>query len=306
MLKVEPTASHSDVEHAIEAQYNQWRRLVTHHTPEVANAATQALEDLDVIRGTLLDEGKHEVYDRSIGLRLSVGGLADPSSLLQSVMGAPTAPPAPTIMSVTAKPESLWACYRCGTENPTQTKFCLKCGAQLVRKCPECNTDASLVASGICSNCGSHFNTASKRIQLRQNIIDRQQVLANLEHQLAEIESTAERQSDGTYADPIQTPLNPLSVSVPLIVLGGLLLALPMDASRAFGPRLLGIVLMLAGCALYLPLRRRFAADLHALSAWSAEFERETATLRNQIAGTQEEIERCEAELNASILAKAQ
>lgn len=47
ILNLQPTASSADIQTAFENQYNQWRRLVTHHDPKVVNQANQALQALE-------------------------------------------------------------------------------------------------------------------------------------------------------------------------------------------------------------------------------------------------------------------
>ena len=41
-LQVAPTASVAEIEAAWEERYNHWRRLVTHHDPQVVNEANQS------------------------------------------------------------------------------------------------------------------------------------------------------------------------------------------------------------------------------------------------------------------------
>ena len=45
-------------------------------------------------------------------------------------------------------------CSNCGTENPTDQKFCGECGAPLVRTCPACGT-ANPPANKFCGQCGA-------------------------------------------------------------------------------------------------------------------------------------------------------
>ncbi len=84
-LNLSPSATTRQIEAAIDHQYNKWRRLVTHHDPNIAHQANQALRLLQDIRGTLTNPAKREVYDKAIGLRGTVGGLADPEALLTQV-----------------------------------------------------------------------------------------------------------------------------------------------------------------------------------------------------------------------------
>jgi hypothetical protein len=183
MLQVAPSASDAEILVAYEAQYNQWRRLVTHHDPNIVNQANQALQALETIRETLGESSRRSAYDAGIGLAGAVGGLADPAALLQPLQRptapAPMAPPTPTPQSppsaIVAGVPGLWACAKCGTDNPSQTKFCFKCGNQLVRACPECRKETSLIATGMCGECGYSYDRALQRQELRQQIATLQQ-----------------------------------------------------------------------------------------------------------------------------------
>lgn len=83
VLKVRPDASVSEIEVALDAQYNYWRRLVTHHEPEVASQANESLRAIEVIRTTLTDATRRSTYDEVIGLAGIVGGLTDPGIVAQ-------------------------------------------------------------------------------------------------------------------------------------------------------------------------------------------------------------------------------
>ncbi len=52
MIEVKPTATDKEIETAIDARYNQWRALVTHHDDKVRDQANQAMRMLEQIRGT--------------------------------------------------------------------------------------------------------------------------------------------------------------------------------------------------------------------------------------------------------------
>ena len=188
LLQITPGASDAEILAAYETQYNQWRRLVTHHDPNVVNQANQALQALETIRQTLGDPSRRAAYDAGIGLAGPIGGLADPATLLQSLQRpaapAPMAPPPPAPMSqttttapATMATPGLWACAKCGTDNPAQTKFCFKCGNQLVRTCPECRKETSLIATGMCGECGYSYDRAMQRQEIKQQIATLQQEL---------------------------------------------------------------------------------------------------------------------------------
>jgi ribosomal protein L40E len=178
ILQIAPSAGAAEIETAYETQYNQWRRLVTHHDPDIVNQANQALQALEKIRATLADPVRRAAYNEGIGIGGVSGGLADPNAMLRAIQ-PPAAPPpplpnAPTATQVVAPPtglaSGLWACAKCGTDNPAQTKFCFKCGNQLVRKCPACGKEASLIATGRCGECGVDYDEAMHRNDVKRQI----------------------------------------------------------------------------------------------------------------------------------------
>ena len=166
ILKVQPIASVSEIEAAYEAQYNQWRRLVTHHDPSVVNQANQALDMLQRIRVTLTDIAKRAGYDEAIGISGPIGGLADPEVLSRTLT-----PPSPiprkrsdTLAQSPATSEQrvdAWTCPRCHTANLVRTRFCKNCGQSLGRTCPNCDQLIE-VAAKFCTECG-----ADDRVALR-------------------------------------------------------------------------------------------------------------------------------------------
>ncbi|MGB3218562.1 MAG: zinc ribbon domain-containing protein [Anaerolineae bacterium] len=174
MLKIQPTASAVEVETAIEEQYNQWRRLVNHHDANVINQANMALSTLETIRATLTDPSRRSAYDAGIGLGGTMGGLADLSVILQS-LGPTMTPPMPGFPKPTGTPpaatasSSLWTCPKpeCRADNPPHTRYCFKCGTELVRQCPECSAITSLVATKMCGACGYNYDVAAQRRDLR-------------------------------------------------------------------------------------------------------------------------------------------
>lgn len=164
LLKIQPTASPSEIESAIDAQYNQWRRLVTHHDPNVVNQAHQALASLQQIRTILTDPGKRAGYDAAIGLSgQSLGGLADPEALLSQNSAAPAPSMTPlgsssqTPVDITSASKDLpldaWECPKCKSPNPIGTRHCKKCGARVGINCPRCNLLIDINAKH-CSECG--------------------------------------------------------------------------------------------------------------------------------------------------------
>lgn len=82
VLKVATDANPAEIEAAYDAQYNHWRRLVTHHDPKIVHRANQALRWLEQIRTTLLDDELRTAYDARLGLTPGISGLADPQAQL--------------------------------------------------------------------------------------------------------------------------------------------------------------------------------------------------------------------------------
>jgi hypothetical protein len=160
------------------------------------------LQLLETIRTTLTNTNMRAVYDAGIGIGVMLGGLADPEAILHQTATAPT-PPSPDLLkphttapsaAAVSKPK-LWVCPKCNCDNPVDTKYCYKCGAQLVRNCPECNKMTSLVVSGFCGNCGFQYEVALQRAELTGKIESAQQQLDTLETQLKSAESEEQKAS---------------------------------------------------------------------------------------------------------------
>jgi len=163
ILKVEPTASVPEIEAAFELQYNQWRRLVTHHDPNVVTQANQALMTLEQVRTTLTDPTKRSAYDAGLRLGGAVGGITDPTAVLRDA-ATPTFRPTPPKATRAVQPASVqrvdaWICPKCQTANPVQTRFCRKCGHQIGNDCPNCGEMVEAVAE-FCQACGVNIKEA--------------------------------------------------------------------------------------------------------------------------------------------------
>lgn len=160
ILKISPTASANEVQAAIDAQYDQWRRLVAHHKPEVVEQANQRLRVLETIRATLTDPAKRAVYDAS----LNVGGLADPEAVIR-MHGEPPPPPLKPRGSPGLpgdRPVDAWVCPQCGTTSPRGTRFCSKCRAQIGIDCPKCKR-LTLQSDPYCAECGADLREELER-----------------------------------------------------------------------------------------------------------------------------------------------
>lgn len=188
MLKVQPSASSQEIEAAIEQQYNQWRRLTTHHDPNVVNQSNQALALIDKIRQTLTDPARREVYDNAIGITgQQIGGIIDPDLLLQSIpTGAPLAPPAPRAVAApgpaapgTVIRADVWVCPKCQHPNAVGAQFCAKCGVKVGNQCPNCDKMTEL-ANNFCPYCGvdkvkTYQNQRAQELKKAQNDLRDQQ-----------------------------------------------------------------------------------------------------------------------------------
>jgi len=187
-LQVSSTATVAEIEAAYEDRYNHWRRLVTHHDPEVVNRANQALRWLEKAHVTLTDPAKREAYDAGIGLRGPVGGLAD----LEAGSGDTGPPPGPDFgsqragASVTGQRVDAWVCPQCQAPNPLGTRFCNRCGQQLGIKCPKCGK-LTQAAAPYCSECGVDIEGESRRRKAEHEAERRREERQRLQFHQAEL-----------------------------------------------------------------------------------------------------------------------
>lgn len=155
MLNISPSASISEIEAVLDEQYNKWRRLVTHHDPQIVEKANRSLRVLEQIRETLTNTANRKIYDQS----LNVGGLADPDAVLKSMgTGGSTSmtPPPPQSQSPKVAASTTvehWVCAKCDTANKVGTVYCTKCGNAVGQRCPQCNEIIAIDAK-FCSGCG--------------------------------------------------------------------------------------------------------------------------------------------------------
>jgi len=159
MLQVQPTATDKEIETAIDARYNQWRALVTHHDPNVVNQANQAIQLLEQIRATLTDPAKRAVYDEAIGVKGATAGLVDPTAVINMPHVTMPPPPRPPMPNPTvgatgaAGTVNAWVCPKCSVANGIGTRFCRNCGTALGRECPNCEKTIEAIAK-FCPDCG--------------------------------------------------------------------------------------------------------------------------------------------------------
>jgi hypothetical protein len=199
ILKVPPTATTAEIEAALGIHYNHWRRLVTHHDPAVVNQANQALQALEMIRATLTDPEKRTVYDAAIGVNGPVGGLADPTVLLQPA--TPVPPPPIAVKTQSPPPPAIteqadaWVCPKCQRANAPGTPFCKQCGQKLGRKCPKCGKLTEALFS-FCAFCGVDMDVflREKQMQAQQAVDKSLARISNLIRQIQQTKSTRDLQ----------------------------------------------------------------------------------------------------------------
>ncbi|MCL4299594.1 MAG: zinc ribbon domain-containing protein [Anaerolineae bacterium] len=155
ILKVQPTASNAEIQVAIDAQYNQWRRLATHRNPRIVDEANHSLRTLEEIRSILTDSKKRAEYDIEIGMSNQINGLADPEIFLQK---SKLSPPLFNITKsfsrefITRRVDA-WICSKCQTANQIEARYCVTCGQQIGRNCPKCLKLIEF-ANLFCPHCG--------------------------------------------------------------------------------------------------------------------------------------------------------
>lgn len=163
VLKLEINASPEAINAAIDERYNEYRRLVNHHDPEIVEQANRALRQLEEIRSTLTNPEKRAVYDQS----LSFGGLADPAALLQAASAgtAMITPPSVRLEEQAKAEESPWRCINCGKLNREGSKVCANCQKVLARSCPSCGNVVPL-ADKYCSNCSANVEEEIAKLKI--------------------------------------------------------------------------------------------------------------------------------------------
>lgn len=177
ILNVSPTASTSDIEQALDAQYNQVRRLITHHDPNIVNQANRDLQVLEKIRSILTDVGKRSAYDAAILPQF--GGLVDPQIQPSSPNSQPSlfvGSPQPAVSASPSQPvgpipsQRGWTCPKCQSINAVNSQFCKSCGETLAAPCPACKHLAERNAE-FCTNCGVNILRAAEKNKLDAQLI---------------------------------------------------------------------------------------------------------------------------------------
>lgn len=181
MLKVSHTATNQEIQAAIDERYDQCRRLVTHHDPNVVNQANVALQSLEKIRETLLNPDRKSVYDEALGISGNmVGGLMDPQmaaanlpARVPMMVSGPATRALPAYMPTSAPPDG-WYCTKCNSISQVGSLFCKACGNEIGQTCPKCGASFEKTAQ-FCPSCGVHPQQyAEEQEKARLETIERQ------------------------------------------------------------------------------------------------------------------------------------
>ena len=192
VLHVSPTATHSEIEVAVDEQYNKIRRLVTHQDSTVVIQANQTLLVLEKIRATLLDADKRASYDAAIEVNTTIGGLIDQSTQARlpaaslpfaspNLLVPPSIHQAPRYLPPTqANVQQMWFCLKCKSKNIVNSQFCKSCGESLAVSCPECNNLVEKEAQ-FCTHCGVSIIQARQKKELQAQLVKYHLELTNTE-----------------------------------------------------------------------------------------------------------------------------
>jgi len=193
-LKISPSASASEIQVALDTLYNQSRRLVTNHAPEVVQQANQALLTIEQVSTTLLDPVKRANYDAT--LNNSIGGVFDPSAQGQprsdSYAGpgmVPMSPPnvhQPQLGGIPQAVSNGWVCPKCHFVEPVGTKFCKNCGQTLGKECPKCRTLLE-PNTQFCRECGVNVREHERALEIQTAEAEAKRIAE--QRRLAEIEA---------------------------------------------------------------------------------------------------------------------
>ncbi len=172
ILKLTTTATMAEIETALNAQYHQWRRLVTHHDPTIVNQANQELQLLEQIRETLTIPEERAAYDTSLNEDVAIGSLADPHHVQSKTTSFIPPSPNSTGASITSPDNTItrtdiWICQNCRTPNTVGTMYCCECGAQVGINCPSCE---HVIQASVkhCPMCGVDLKETLHALQIQQ------------------------------------------------------------------------------------------------------------------------------------------
>jgi|APSaa5957512622_1039677.scaffolds.fasta_scaffold09831_4 hypothetical protein len=175
ILNIQATATTTEIEQALDGQYGKYRRLVTHHDPNVVNQANLFLQTLEKIRDTLTEAGKRSAYDAAISSSLS-GNIGVPIDSHPATLGTASMEPPFAFSSVPRKLppnhapiQRNWVCPKCQAPNAINSQFCKKCGESLASPCPTCGQLVEKNAE-FCTGCGVNIKQAHHKIELEQQL----------------------------------------------------------------------------------------------------------------------------------------
>ncbi len=207
ILKLQSTATQAEIETVLDGQYNQWRRLVTHHDPNVVDEANRALRTLELIRNTLGNPVERSKYDAS----LNIGYLATSDQLPRFATQAQNALTSPFIEdshSANLERVDAWLCQKCKNANPIGQKFCAKCGNQIAEECVDCKK-LSPTTNVFCPECGMNKAQAKRKrqeyealllvAQNGQKIKELQNIIRMKEAEISKIERLRKRNPFWNY-----------------------------------------------------------------------------------------------------------
>lgn len=65
-------------------------------------------------------------------------------------------------------------CYKCSAVNFPNTKHCARCGTMLIRPCPECGRETSLISSSICISCGAYYDYIVYKKTIQEELLTKE------------------------------------------------------------------------------------------------------------------------------------
>ena len=279
IINVVPTASRPEIEQALDVQYNRWRRLVTHHDPDVVNQANQALQALEKVRAVLTDPGKRSAYDAAVSSVVS--GLEDPAAHPPIPEGLPV-PPGQMASGPQPFPHHLpptqssalrtWMCPKCQSPNVVNSQFCKTCGESLAISCPICSKLVEIGAQ-FCTNCGVSIPQAQHKKELEVQCDQYRAKLENTERYVPVPEANlADMKKQVFYAGVWAVVAFSGGISYIFGLLGNLpgvnLAGLFFTASRNFNPPVTGasdvlwaaiLLVVLAVVVIFLSIAKRLS-----------------------------------------------
>ncbi len=179
ILQIRPDAPAPEIEAACDTQYNYWRRLITHHDPNMVNQANQTLQLLETIRATLTHPERRIVYDAQLQ---GEHGMNDKIGNTKMAAHPGVMPPSPSLASSLRRVD-VWLCHKCQTANVPGNTYCKQCGHTIGVHCPNCSmiVEASVA---FCSHCGVNVVVAARQKELESMLSAKQRVLATTEYSI--------------------------------------------------------------------------------------------------------------------------